>query len=147
MRALWSDRQNCSHKVSRIYKRIKRFSDFSPISRRLMPVTIILEGVFVHRARNRLCNCNRNELRGALRSVTARNQIIITGRYFCGINSVMLSEWGVFLFSEADFKTFSKIPLKRSIKITSRGYIYFFEFFGRREGRLHTKGVMQQYAS
>ena len=29
MRALWSDRQNCSHNVSQKVKRIRSFSDFS----------------------------------------------------------------------------------------------------------------------
>ena len=31
MRALWSDRPNCSHNVSQKVKRIKRFSDQTPI--------------------------------------------------------------------------------------------------------------------
>ena len=33
MRALWSDRQNCSHDVSQTFKHIKRFSEFQlPLS-------------------------------------------------------------------------------------------------------------------
>ena len=37
MRALWSDRQNCSHNVSQKIKRIRHFSaDFPEISRDLV---------------------------------------------------------------------------------------------------------------
>ena len=36
MRALWSDRPNCSHSVSQKVKRIKRFSDFGNVKSHLL---------------------------------------------------------------------------------------------------------------
>ena len=36
MRALWSDRQNCSHRASQNFKRIKRLSGFTRLSEKMI---------------------------------------------------------------------------------------------------------------
>ena len=40
MRALWSDRQNCSHNVSQKFKRIRRFSEIEKIGKILVSVQL-----------------------------------------------------------------------------------------------------------
>ena len=44
MRALWSDRQNCSHNVSRKVKRIKRLSDTFPNSQSPRTLDVPIRG-------------------------------------------------------------------------------------------------------